>query len=86
MQVIGDRVIVKTEDQTVKELASGLVTIEHYHPNVIGTVVASACADVKPADVVIFPPSAGQELIWNREHYLVLDSDELLAVYEGEQV
>ena len=84
LQVIGDRVIVQTEDQSVTERPSGLVTIESYAPNVIGTVIACAEGpDVKVGDVVIFPPSAGQVLEWNGAEHLVLGADEILAVYEG---
>jgi co-chaperonin GroES (HSP10) len=85
MHVIGDRVIVKTEDQSVHMRDSGVIAVEYAHPNVVGII--EACpngGDVHIGDVVIFPPSAGLDLIWNREHYLVLESDELLAVYEGE--
>ncbi len=85
--MIGDRVIVQTEDQSVSERPSGIVTIEDYAPNVIGRVVACAEGlDVKTGDVVIFPPSAGQVLAWNGAEHLVLGSDEILAVYEGANV
>lgn len=84
LQVIGDRVIVQTEDQSVTERPSGIVTVESYAPNVVGTVIACAEGhDITPGDVVIFPPSAGQPLEWNAEPYLVLGADEILAVYEG---
>lgn len=85
LQVHGQRVIVKTEDQSVTERASGLVTVESYAPDVIGTVIACADRlDVVVGDVVIFPPSAGQILIWESERYLVLDPDDIIAVYEPE--
>lgn len=87
LQVIGDRVIVQTEDQSVTERASGIVTIEDYAPNVIGTVIACADGlDVKAGDIVIFPPSAGQVLAWQGAEHLVLGADEILAVYEGANV
>lgn len=87
LQVIGDRVIVKTEDQSLTERESGLVTVEYDAPEVIGTVIACADGlDVRLGDVVIFPPSAGQVLEWNAKRHLVLFADEILAVYEGANV
>lgn len=87
MQVIGQRVIVRTEDQSQTERPSGLLTIEAYAPNVVGVVVACAEGlDVQVDDVVIFAPSAGQALIWQDEPYVVLEPDEILAVYEGAHV
>lgn len=84
MQVVGERVIVRIEDQTVTERASGLVTIEHYAPNVVGVVTACADGlDVQVDNVVIFAPSAGQAIEWQGETLLVLEPDEILAVYEG---
>ena len=84
MRVLGDRVIVKTEDQSRTERPSGIVTIEAYTPTVVGEVVAvGENADISIGDVVIFTPSAGQELEWERTPHLVLSLDDILAVYEG---
>jgi co-chaperonin GroES (HSP10) len=81
--VRGNRVLVKPEDQSVTERDSGIVTIEHYAPEVIGTIVACGdVVDVKVDDVVLFPPSAGQVVEHENERYLVLTEDELIAVLE----
>lgn len=81
----GQRVIVATEDQSRTERPSGLVTIEAYAPDVIGRVVACAEGlDVTVDDVVIFPPSAGQVLVWEDTRYLVLQPDDILAIYDPE--
>lgn len=86
MQVVGERVIVRTEDQSQTERPSGILTIENHAPNVVGVVVACADGlDVQVDDVVIFPPNAGQALIYQDAPYLVLEPDEILAVYEGAQ-
>lgn len=83
MKVIGERVIVKTEDQTLKTRPSGLFTLEAYAPHVVGTVVACADGlDVRPEDIVIFSPEAGIAMTHEHEEYLVLHPDEILAVYE----
>lgn len=83
LSVLGDRVLVRTENQQESQTASGLITLEDYAPEVIGTVVACADGlDVRPEDVVIFAPSAGQLLDHEGERYLVLEHDEILAVVE----
>lgn len=79
----GHRVLVRPEDQSVTEHASGLVVIEDYAPSVMGRIVA--CGDVqgvREGDVVLFPPEAGQELEFQDRRYLVLTEDELIAVWE----
>lgn len=87
LQVVGDRVIVRTEDQSVTERPSGVVMVEAYAPSVVGTVIACAEGhDLAPGDVVIFTPEAGQPVEWNAEPHLVLGVDEILAVYEGADV
>lgn len=83
LTVFGPRVLVKAEDQSVTERASGLVTIESYAPEVVGTIVAVGdVCDVQVNDVVLFSPEAGQVLDYGRDRYLVLSEDELLAVWE----
>jgi chaperonin GroES len=77
----GDRVIVKPENQQEYE-HSGLYVVDHYAPDVMGTVIACGPGDVKVDDVVLFPPTAGQVLEHGGERYLVLREDELIAVVE----
>lgn len=75
--------LVATEDQSVTEFASGIIGIEDYAPSVMGTVVACGdVRDVKLDQVVLFPPEAGQELEYEGQRYLVLDENELIAVWE----
>lgn len=84
LTVFGNRVLVKAEDQSVTERDSGIVTIESYAPEVIGTIVAVGdVRDVKVDDVVLFSPEAGQVLDHDHARYLVLAEDELLAVVEN---
>lgn len=81
--MFGHRVLVQAEDQSVTERDSGIVTIEHYAPEVIGTIVAVGdVTEVKVDDVVVFSPDAGQVLDHEGARYLVLAEDELLAVVE----
>lgn len=83
LSVLGGRVLVKAESQQESRTASGLVTVEDYAPDVIGTVVACADGlDVHPNDIVIFSPSAGQLMDYGGDRYLVLTHDEILAVVE----
>jgi co-chaperonin GroES (HSP10) len=86
LSVRGSRVLVRTEDQSEHQNASGVIIVENYAPEVIGTVIA--CGDVtevKPGDVVLFSPQAGREMEWGGTKYLVLDEDEILLVWDEEQ-
>lgn len=75
--------LVRPEDQSVTEHASGLVIIEDYAPSVLGTIVACGdVRDVSDGDVVVFPPEAGTELEYQDQRYLVLTEAELIAVLE----
>lgn len=83
LAVLGDRVLIAPINQREHETASGLLTIEHDTPDVIGRIVSVGdVSDVAVDDVVIFPPSAGQRVDFQGERYLVLQSDELLGVWE----
>lgn len=88
LSVVGERVIVEIErrkDQHESKTPSGLILIENYAPNRAGWVVAcKESAPVKPDDVVIFSPESGQTLEVGDRNYLILDEDEILAVYEPE--
>lgn len=82
LTVRGKRVLVRTEDQSVTERPSGLVLVEAYAPDVVGTVVA--CGDVQDValgDVVLFPADAGLPLEYDGLSYLVLAEEELIAVH-----
>jgi len=82
LTVRGKRVLVVTEDQSITERPSGLVLVEAYAPDVVGTVVAVGdVQDVGLGDVVLFPADAGLPLEYDGLSYLVLAEDELLAVY-----
>ena len=82
-----DRVIVETARQTESATPSGVILIEDHAPAVVGRVIAAPeTAEIQPEDVVIFPPSAGQPLDLDGSSYLVLDAEEILAIYESEGV
>ena len=86
LQMIGSRVLVKAEDQQEHQNPSGVILVESYAPEVIGTVISCGdCAEVKPGDVVLFAPSAGREMELQGTKYLVLDEDEILAVWDEEK-
>lgn len=83
LAVRGDRVLIAPITQREHETDSGLLTIEHDTPDVIGRIVSAGdVTDVQVNDVVIFPPSAGQRVEFQGERYLMLRSDELLGVWE----
>ena len=84
--MIGSRVLVLAEDQKEHYHESGVIIVESYSPEVIGTVIS--CGDVqevKPGDFVLFPPEAGREMTLDGQHYLVLDEDEILAVWDEDR-
>lgn len=83
LTIRGPRVVVETIAQDRHEHASGLVTVESYAPEVMGTIVAAGdVRDVQVGDTVLFPPSAGQVVEWEEGRFVVLREDELLAIWE----
>lgn len=86
LRMTGSRVLVKTEDQTEHQNASGVIVVESYAPEVIGTVISCGdVRDVKPGDVVLFAPQAGSLMELQGSRYLVLHEDEILAVWDEEK-
>lgn len=83
--IVGDRVLVEPISQREHETASGLYTVEHDIPDVIGRVIACPARqdDLHVDDVVLFPPSAGQRLEFANTRYLMLDLDEVIGVWES---
>lgn len=88
LHVRGPRVLIRPENQAETTRDSGLIVIQQEHPNVIGTVIAvgDRVCDVKTGDMVLFTPESGQPMDYGEEHYLVIYEDELLAVWDEEQV
>lgn len=83
MTVLGDRVLIKPADQSVYQTHTGIIVQEDYAPEVIGTVVTCREGlEVRPDDVVIFPPSVGRVVTYDGDRYLVVDADHILAVVE----
>jgi co-chaperonin GroES (HSP10) len=86
IEMIGTRVLVRPEDQHEHTQQSGVIIVESYAPEVIGTVIACGeVTEVNPGDVVLFTPEAGREMEWGGQKYLVLDEDEILAVWDEAQ-
>lgn len=77
---------------------SGLHLVEHWRPENLGEVVATAtysdttCPDcgvrvfvpmeVKVGDTVVFPQEAGQEVSVDGDRYLIMREEDLIAVWE----
>lgn len=87
LSVRGARVLIRAEDQKETVRASGLIAVQSYAPDVIGTVeaIGDDVREVKAGDVVLFAPEAGQEMDFGGQKYLVLTEDEILAVWDEEQ-
>lgn len=87
LSVRGPRVLIKPEDQTEQTRESGLIAVQSYAPDVIGTVIAigDRVQDVNPGDVVLFAPQAGSEMEFGAQKYLVLYEDEILARWDEEK-
>ena len=86
LRMTGDNVLVRTEDQQEHQAQSGVIVVESYAPEVIGTVIS--CGDVqevKPGDVVLFTKESGTVMELQGSKYLVLHEDEILAVWNEEQ-
>ena len=85
LRMTGSRVLVKTEQQQEHTKPSGVIVVESYAPEVIGTVISCGdVEDVKPGDVVLFAPQAGSAMDLQGSKYLVLHEDEILAVWDEE--
>ena len=86
LRMTGDNVLVRTEDQQEHQVQSGVIVVESYAPEVIGTVISCGdVRDVKPGDVVLFAPQAGTVMELQGSKYLVLHEDEILAKWDEEQ-
>ena len=87
LQVRGSRVLIRPEDQRETTRPSGLIAVTAHSPDVIGTVIAigDGVQDVREDDVVLFTPESGQTMEFNGTKYLVVQEDELLAIWHEEQ-
>lgn len=89
MRVLGDRVLIKAINQQEHETASGLLTLESHAPEVIGTVMEigdGVChADFNVGNLVVFSPVAGQVMEHDGERFVVLEQDEILAVFDEQE-
>lgn len=89
MRVLGDRVLVEAINQAEHETASGLYIVEHHAPEVIGTVIELggdiASADFTVGDMVLFSPLSGQVMDHDGKRFVVLEHDEILAVFDGKE-
>jgi co-chaperonin GroES (HSP10) len=86
LRMTGSRVLVRTEDQKEHQNPSGVIVVESYAPEVIGTVIS--CGDVeevKPGDVVLFAPQSGSVMDLQGSRYLVLHEDVILAKWDEEK-
>ena len=85
LRMTGSRVLVKTEQQQEHTHESGLIVVESYAPEVIGTVISCGdVQDVKEGDVVLFTQRAGTPLDLEGSRFLVLHEDEIIAVWDEE--
>ena len=85
LQMLGSRLMVELAPQITRVGAIHLPTTSRAQ-DVLGTVVACApnVREVSLGDVVIFPESAGRPpLTTGQSRYLILDEDEVLAVWEA---
>lgn len=84
LKPLGNRVIVRVEPKDEYQTDAGVTVLPSYAPEAVGRVVfCGANPDVSVGDVVIFPPSAGQKLIWDGEPHVVVALGEILATYDG---
>jgi chaperonin GroES len=81
------RVLVQIEDQSEHQMPSGVIAVESYEPGVIGTVIAVGpeVTDVKPGDVVLFPPGAGTTFELDGVTYLTMNESEIIATWDSEK-
>ncbi len=83
MRVIGNRILVETESQAETLRPSGVITLENHDPRTVGRVIACPEGqDIQMGNVVIFGPHAGQSIELNGTTVVVLELDEVEAIYE----
>lgn len=101
LKPLGDRVLIRPEEQP-KQTDSGLHLVEHWKPEVTGTVAAvpecipvpcPTCeqdvlrpCEVQPGDYVVFSWSDGQEVFVDGERFLLMRESDIKAVVEVEDV
>ena len=86
LHMIGDRVLVKAENQQEHTTPKGVIVVESYAPEVLGTVISCGDnLDVKRGDIVLFTKESGTSMELQGSHYLVLKESEILAVWDEEQ-
>lgn len=80
--------LIKAINQAEHETESGLYTVEHHAPEVIGTVMeigGDICPDFQIGDMVLFSPLSGQAMDHDGERFVVLEHDEILAVFDEKE-
>lgn len=87
LSVRGQRLLVQMDRQEESVTPTGIITVESHAPGVIGTVIhcGEDVIDVKKGDVVLFAPQAGRTMAFQGTEYLVLDEDEVLAIWDSEK-
>ena len=87
LQVFGPRLLVQMAKQTETQTPSGVIAVASHDPGVIGTVMhcGEDVADVQVGDVVLFPPNAGQEMTFDGETFLVIEEEEVIAVWDAQK-
>lgn len=85
---LGNRVLIRPEPQAT-ETASGLALVQQWQPEMTGTVVAvgpTVKEPMAPEDYVIFSWQAGQEVFLDRERFLLLREEDVMAVIESKEM
>lgn len=101
LKPIGDRVLIKPEAQP-QVSDGGLHLVEHWKPEVTGTVAAvpdrvpvrcrqceadlSRPCEVQPGDYVVFSWADGQEVFIDDDRYILMRESDIKAVVELEDV
>jgi chaperonin GroES len=81
---LGDRVLIKPDPRPT-QTASGLQVVEHWAPEVTGTVMSLGpdASEVKEGDYVVFSWKSGQELWLDEVRYFTMREGDILAVMNG---
>lgn len=102
LKPLTDRILIKPDPKADTITASGVLLVEDWKPEHMGEVVAvptradAHCPEcgsrvfaapcVKVGDLVLFSHQSGQEITVDDERYLLMREDDLLAVYEAQNV
>jgi chaperonin GroES len=84
---LGNRVIVSLIEKSTTTSQFGIIIPDTVKGNLkrgtIRSIGNNVKTDIKVEDVILFNENTGTQINVNNENYLILDAEEILAIYEN---